>query len=47
MLDDKILDKTDLDKFIPVKKESNSQDINNAVLFRTISLENICTIEVL
>ena len=47
MLADKIIDKAEFESFIPNKKENNNQGTENTVLFRTISLENICTIELI
>ena len=47
MLADKIIEKSELDDFIPTKKESSDQGTEIPVLFRTISLENICTIELI
>ena len=47
MLGDKIIEKTELDSFIPIKKDKNDQGTETPVLFRTISLENICTIELI
>ena len=47
MFGNTIIDKSELDPFIPKKKDINSQGTETSVLFRTISIENICTIELI
>ena len=42
-----IIDKNDLDPFMPKGKSINKQGTENSVLFRNVSLENICTIELI
>lgn len=47
MLDDQIIDKSELEPFMPKKKDSGTQNLDNAVVFRTIAVENIMELEII
>jgi len=47
MLGDQIIDKSELEPFMPKKKDSGTQNLENAVVFRTIAAENIMELEII
>lgn len=44
---DQVIEKSVLEPFIPKKKESTTQGVENEIAFRTVSVENLYTVEVL
>lgn len=44
---DKVIEKSELDAFIPPKKPNDKQGVESAITFRNISAENIMSLEIL
>lgn len=47
MLDDVIIEKSELLKFMPKPKASSTQNVDSEVVFRTIAVENIMELEII
>lgn len=47
MLADQIIQKSELEPFMPKKKDSGTQNLDSEVVFRTIAVENIMELELI